>query len=420
VDGVATEYVLDVAGGLPEVIIATTGGASTYYVQVQGQILAQYGSGAWAYVLPDHLGSVRQLADADGQVTLAQSYDPFGVLLEANGSGASEFGYTGEWYGSYIDLLFLRARYYDPAVGRFLSEDTKPGIAYLPKSLHIYMYAWNNPVLLTDHSGLQPQPPECDDPTQICYTGTSGPQVTPSSPEVTTPPTTPEPSDGSGSSGSGQSTMTSLLDWCYTLPVEDREGCVGKVLELPPWKYPAGPVCPPPEQQVFLTSGIAGDPIGSAGMGERKYSYRKTSSQQVQLALFLGGADDPYDRFALVGGTYLSRLTAEIAVYENGILSKLYEEYDATNLAGLAVGVDISVARSVDVRLEGGFIYGPYLFGVVSAGESGISEQKKLWISSSRRSVLHNAVMHGAVSAENSLALPGGGYGWSYSLNLQP
>jgi YD repeat-containing protein len=81
VDGVTTEYVLDVAAGLPEVIVATVGGASTRYVQAQGQILAEYETGAWAYVLPDALGSVRQLTDAAGQVPLAQSYDPFGVLI---------------------------------------------------------------------------------------------------------------------------------------------------------------------------------------------------------------------------------------------------------------------------------------------------------------------------------------------------
>ena len=79
VDGVTTRYALDVAGGLPEVILATAGGASTQYLQVQGQILAQYevGSNGWTYVLPDHLGSVRQLADAAGQVSLVQSWDPF-------------------------------------------------------------------------------------------------------------------------------------------------------------------------------------------------------------------------------------------------------------------------------------------------------------------------------------------------------
>jgi hypothetical protein len=81
VDGVTTEYALDVAGGLPEVVVATTGGASIYYVQIQGQVLAQYEAGAWGYVLPDTLGSVRQLADDAEQVTLAQGYDPLGVLI---------------------------------------------------------------------------------------------------------------------------------------------------------------------------------------------------------------------------------------------------------------------------------------------------------------------------------------------------
>jgi hypothetical protein len=75
-----------VAGGLPEVIVATTGGAGTYYVQIQGQILAQYQAGAWVYVLPDHLGSVRQVA-------LAQRFGPFGGPFETSGSGESGFAH---------------------------------------------------------------------------------------------------------------------------------------------------------------------------------------------------------------------------------------------------------------------------------------------------------------------------------------
>jgi hypothetical protein len=59
--------------------------------------------------LPDHLGSVRQLTNAGGQVTLAQSYDPFGNLFEAAGLGASGFGYTGELWDVGTELVFLRA-----------------------------------------------------------------------------------------------------------------------------------------------------------------------------------------------------------------------------------------------------------------------------------------------------------------------
>jgi RHS repeat-associated protein/uncharacterized repeat protein (TIGR01451 family) len=188
VDGVETSYVLDVAGGLPEVIVATTDGASTYYVQVGGQILAQEEAGAWAYVLPDHLGSVRQLADADGQVTLAQSFDPFGVLLEANGSGASEFGYTGEWWGSYMELLFLRARHYDPASGRFISKDVFPGHPDSPQSLNGWSYVGNNPLKYTDPSGLiyiEGWGYTCDDPAVVNGMGPDGNPCIPAPPGAT-------------------------------------------------------------------------------------------------------------------------------------------------------------------------------------------------------------------------------------------
>jgi YD repeat-containing protein len=57
VGGATTRYALDVAGGLPEVI-AATGGATTQYLQVQGQVLAQYDSGTWGYVAPDALETV--------------------------------------------------------------------------------------------------------------------------------------------------------------------------------------------------------------------------------------------------------------------------------------------------------------------------------------------------------------------------
>ncbi len=158
VDGVTTEYVLDVAGGLPEVIVATTGGASTRYVQVQGQILAEYEAGAWAYVLPDHLGSVRQLVGSGSQVDLAQSYDPFGVPFEASGSGESDFGYTGEWWDSEAGVLYLRARYYDPVVGRFVSKDPWQGDSSRPQSLNAWSYVGNSPINFTDPSGFLANP----------------------------------------------------------------------------------------------------------------------------------------------------------------------------------------------------------------------------------------------------------------------
>jgi RHS repeat-associated protein len=96
---------------------------------------------------------VRQLANAGEQVTLAQSFDPFGVPFEASGSGESDFAYTGEWYGSYNELLFLRARYYDPYLNRFISPDTIIPDFYNPQSLNDYTYVLGNPVNHVDPSG---------------------------------------------------------------------------------------------------------------------------------------------------------------------------------------------------------------------------------------------------------------------------
>jgi RHS repeat-associated protein len=429
VDGVETRYALDVAGGLPEVIVATTGATSPRYVQVQGQILAQVGAGAWGYVAPDALGSVRQLVDPDGLVTLAQSYDPFGVLLEAAGPGASGFGYTGEQVDAGTGLVFLRARYYEPGVGRFLSEDPKPGIAYLPKTLHIYAYAWNNPVVFVDPSGLQPPPPQCDDPTQICYTGTTGPQVAHTPQETMPPLTASEPSDGVRLGGD---LLPRLVEACYTLYTSaELEACLAKAYQLPRQERLLGPVCTP-EPPPILTAGweMEGDPVGSGGMGERKYSYVKTYAKRI-AAFFLGGPSGGLgkpieDLPALVGGTYYSELTAEVTIYEHGILTELRERYDATNLHGLGVGVDISVGRTVQIMLTvPDIFYGPYLFTPVSAGEQGVTEEKEVWMSASRRNIPSKALMQGAVSAENSFplwvpGLGGGGYGWSYSLDLHP
>jgi RHS repeat-associated protein len=153
VDGVSTRYALDMAGGLPEVIVVTTGGASTQYLQVAGQILAQYDSGTWGYILPDHLGSVRAETNALGQVTVARDFDPFGVPLQADGGGP--FGYTGEWWDNQAELLYLRARWYASDIGRFTQRDPWTGDYEQPLTLNPYLYVLSNPVNQVDSSGLQ-------------------------------------------------------------------------------------------------------------------------------------------------------------------------------------------------------------------------------------------------------------------------
>jgi RHS repeat-associated protein len=152
VGGTVTTVVQDLAGGLPQVLVESTGAVTTEYVY--GHDLLAEEDTAWAWHPNDGLGSVRQLADGDGDVTLAQGYTPFGVLLWREGDAASGYGFTGEQEDAAVGLVFLRARYYDPYLSRFISPDTiMPDFAH-PQSLNRYAYVLGNPLKYVDPTGL--------------------------------------------------------------------------------------------------------------------------------------------------------------------------------------------------------------------------------------------------------------------------
>ena len=103
------------------------------------------------------LGSVRQELDSSEDVDAVNSYRPFGLPLD--GSGGDPYGFAGEPWESNVRLLYLRARYYNPYLNRFISPDTiVPDYAF-PPSIHKYAYVHNNPVNFTDPSGHQAELP---------------------------------------------------------------------------------------------------------------------------------------------------------------------------------------------------------------------------------------------------------------------
>ncbi len=94
--GVPTTYTQDLVAPLPVVLQSKSGANAMQYVYAFGtRPLAQNG-GAWEYLLPDALGSVRQIVDANGNVTLAKSYEPYGTVLTSTGTASAIFGYAGE------------------------------------------------------------------------------------------------------------------------------------------------------------------------------------------------------------------------------------------------------------------------------------------------------------------------------------
>jgi RHS repeat-associated protein len=98
--------------------------------------------------------------DADGNVTLAESYEPYGTVLTSTGTASSIFGYAGEQIDT-TGLIYLRARYMNPRLGIFLARDPWSGDQMRPGSMNGWNYAEANPINRVDPSGWQSNPPQC-------------------------------------------------------------------------------------------------------------------------------------------------------------------------------------------------------------------------------------------------------------------
>lgn len=77
----------------------------------------------------------------------------FGVEQNIDDSDSNAFRYCGEYYDSETGTIYLRARYYDPAIGQFISRDSFAGKNEDPLSLNLFNYCANNPVYFKDFSG---------------------------------------------------------------------------------------------------------------------------------------------------------------------------------------------------------------------------------------------------------------------------
>lgn len=92
------------------------------------------------------------VADPTAAITLAQSYSPYGEVTTHVGSFNTNYGYAGEWVDG-TGLINLRAQYYNPMNGQFITRDPFAGIYTLPSTLNGYSYANNNPIRYFDPSG---------------------------------------------------------------------------------------------------------------------------------------------------------------------------------------------------------------------------------------------------------------------------
>jgi RHS repeat-associated protein len=102
--------------------------------------------------LGDAQGSTRALTDDLGAITSNYDYDAFGNL-QGTPTLETNYLYTGQQYDAISELYSLRARYYDPEYGRFLTRDIWAYDYGNPVELNRYVYAANNPATWSDPSG---------------------------------------------------------------------------------------------------------------------------------------------------------------------------------------------------------------------------------------------------------------------------
>ncbi len=104
--------------------------------------------------ITDSQGSVRFLTDSTGAIVNSYTYTPYGAGATSNATATtSPYLYTSENADSETGLTYLRARYYDPSTGRFISRDPVRGIQTNPLTQNPYMYALGNPTTYSDPSG---------------------------------------------------------------------------------------------------------------------------------------------------------------------------------------------------------------------------------------------------------------------------
>jgi RHS repeat-associated protein/uncharacterized repeat protein (TIGR01451 family) len=164
VNGLTTQYLVDDLNptGYPQVMNEVLGGRlSRAYVYGPARVSEtqfQGVSGVPSFYGYDAHGNVRFLTNAAGAVTDTYTFDAFGVRLSGTGSTPNDFLYSGEQSDSFLGFYNLRARYYNPSTGRFLTADPL-GSRDLnfsgPFTQHLYVYANNNPVNRIDPAGTQ-------------------------------------------------------------------------------------------------------------------------------------------------------------------------------------------------------------------------------------------------------------------------
>ena len=179
-----------VQGGKTIYSVYSQAGALVYRDNVtDGETTAYLGQGIRLvnsipdYTHTDHLGSPVAMTDTTGAVLWREMYSPFGTRMVDPAANKDNQGYTGHIDDAASGLTYMQARYYDPNIGRFLSNDPVGFAEGGPRYFGRYTYVHNDPVNLTDPTGKfaccrENTDPEKDDATKLSQAGREAGEAT--------------------------------------------------------------------------------------------------------------------------------------------------------------------------------------------------------------------------------------------------
>lgn len=146
------QYVIDINNN---VVAETdsTGAVTDEIVWGNGKPLARITNGNWYYYIYNAHGDVVGLADENGDIVNTYEYTVWGEIRNQTETVDNPIKYAGEYYDDELDMIYLRARYYDPSIGRFTSYDIEEGEISNPLDMNRYVYCRNNPIKYLDPSG---------------------------------------------------------------------------------------------------------------------------------------------------------------------------------------------------------------------------------------------------------------------------
>ena len=132
-----------------EVVVEETQEENIRYIRTH-ELLASDAESARTYYhyASDEMGSITHVTDEEGNLLNRYEYDAWGNLTLEDEQVPNRFKYTGEQFDPITQQYYLRARFYNPALARFMQEDT-----YRGDGLNLYAYCANNPVRYVDPSG---------------------------------------------------------------------------------------------------------------------------------------------------------------------------------------------------------------------------------------------------------------------------